>query len=63
MDAPDRRPEGRDPDTDLIDPIGPPVLPKASRHRARALALTGMVVGTALVFGDSTVVPTWPWPV
>lgn len=58
METPDR-PEARDPDHDLIDPIGPPVLPKASRHTARALALTGVALGTFVALADSTICPTW----
>jgi len=60
MDAPDLSPEVRDPNADQVDPIGPPVLPKMSRHTARALALTGVAIGTVLAIGDSTIFPTWP---
>jgi hypothetical protein len=59
---PDFRPDADDQAIDLVDPIGPPVLPKASRHTARALALIGVAIGTPLaaaVFGDF---PTQTWP-
>ncbi len=49
MDAPDRRPEVRDPDHDMVDPIGPPELPKLPRFLARSLALTGVAVASPLI--------------
>jgi hypothetical protein len=60
MDSHDEDAEVRDPNDPEVDPIGPPVLPKACRHTARALALTGVVIGTAIAVGDNTA--TWPWP-
>lgn len=63
MDATDQRLEVRDPNLDQVDPIGPPVLPKASRHTARALALSGIAIGTPLaagVIGWLFPTPTWP---
>jgi hypothetical protein len=53
------RPES---DDQPVDPIGPPVLPKVSRHSARALALIGVAIAAPLaagVFGDF---PTQTWP-
>jgi hypothetical protein len=47
MDTPDLRPEARD--QDQVDPIGPPVLEARVRYGARALALSGVAVGAALV--------------
>jgi hypothetical protein len=59
MDA-EFRPEADDQTTDqAIDPIGPPVLPRISRHTARALALTGVAIGAPLAIGALDFMPTW----
>jgi hypothetical protein len=47
---------------ECIDPIGAPVLPKISRHTVRALALTGVALGSPLAAGilAQGVTQTWP---
>jgi len=61
MDA-EIRPDADDQAIDQVDPIGPPVLPKASRHTARALALTGVAIGAPLAVGFFSGFPTSTWP-
>jgi hypothetical protein len=63
MGTHDKDLEVRDPNDPEIDPIGPPTLPKACLHTARALALTGVVITSALALGDNTNTATWPWPI
>ena len=48
MDA-EIRPEVSTPDPDLIDPIGPQELPRLTKHTLRALALTGVAIGSPLI--------------
>ncbi|WP_185446247.1 hypothetical protein [Kribbella qitaiheensis] len=61
MDANDLRPDAQDQAPDPVDPIGPPELPKMSRHSLRALALAGVAVGApmlAFIYETSTGTPT-----